>query len=316
VNIYHYEKTIQRPRVSICICTHAPDIPKLQRVINALSKQTLEPALWEVLLIENTEHQTLGESILSSLPCSYYLLQEPRQGKVNAMAAAARQICGDWVVFVDDDNLLAPDYLENLVALDHKFPQIGVFSASISGDFEVSVPEWAKHYLVYLAVREVEQPRWANCSPAPVGPVGAGMCVRVGLYREFAKLVLNGSISSGLGRTSGSLTAGTDDTVFMDIAFRSGYGCGDFPELKLVHIISACRLELSYIKRLVRDITYSHTLLAAPRRGRKIGLLRPALKFVFDHFLSYSEPSREIRSIRRARAEGLWRAKVRIWKQQ
>ncbi len=316
MKIHHHQESTEKPRVSICICTHAPDIPRLQRVINAISKQCLQPSLWEVLLIENSEQQSLKESILSSLPCSYKLLHERKSGKVNAMAAVASEICGDWVVFIDDDNLVAPNYLHNLLELDKVFPKIGVFSASISGEFEVSVAEWVKPYLIYLAVREVEQPTWANCHPAPVGPVGAGMCVRANLYHEFSNLVLNGSVSSGLGRTQGSLTAGTDDTVFMDIAFRSGYGCGAFPQLKLTHVIPKARLELSYIKRLVRDITYSHAILSAPRRARKVGILRSGLRFVYEQISSCSEPCSEVRAVKRAKSLGMLRAKFQIWKQQ
>lgn len=288
----------------------------LARVIEALARQSLDPRLWELLLIENAKSHSCDHSLLSPLPCASKLMIEKKSGKVNAMAAAAQEISGKWVVFVDDDNLVATDYLESLLKLHREFPQIGVFSASISGIFKAAVPEWANDYLIYLAIRRVETPKWANCYPAPVGPIGAGMCVRADLYQEFAQLVINGNLSSGLGRTQGSLMAGTDDTVFMDIAFCSGYGCGEFPELKLEHVIPPERLTLDYISRLVRDVTYSHTILERMRRSGRIRIMRSFLKLLIDQILLCTERSYEIRAIKRSKAYGSWRGKLHMWKQQ
>lgn len=271
-------------RVSVCICTHAPDFDVLSRVITALSVQTLDPRLWELLLVENAPRQTCEASCLSGLPCRYKLMLEPQPGKVRAMAAAAREVSGDWVVFVDDDNVLDPDYLETVLSISTDHPKLGVLSASIQGEFEVEVPEWARPFLPYLAVRPLEQEVWANFVAPHVGPIGAAMCVRREVYDRFAEDVVSGRIDPAQGRSAGSLAAGTDDTVFMSLAFEAGLGCGAFPELKMTHLIGRDRLEVDYLERLVRDISRSHAQLlpqASHRRGWRFkSRLREALTWM------------------------------------
>lgn len=263
--------------ITVCICTHAPNPAILPRVIDALSRQTIDPERWQVLLIENSEKQTCDVSMLSSLPCSHKLMIERKPGKVNAMAAACDELSGDWVIFVDDDNVLNHDYLEKLLDIADEHPKIGVMSASICGEFEVPVPIWAEQFLHYIAIRPLSRSYWANIHGAQIGPIGAGMCVKREIYDEFVKAIDCGDIDSSLGRTSGSLTAGTDDTVFMDIAFRLGYGCGSFQGLELTHLIKQDRLTLPYFRRIAYDMTRSHTILELKRNAKQAAFLRTKL---------------------------------------
>ncbi len=312
----HSEVINTKPPVTVILCSHNPKREYLEKVLDALNNQTLGYESWQLLLVDNASSPPIDKSVLESFRGNSQLLKVSLPGKVYAMAGVASEVKGDWVVFVDDDNVLEPDYLESLLNLHRNFPQIGVFSASITGSFETPVPEWALPFLRYLAVRKVPKPKWANCHPAPVGPVGAGMCVRSDLYREFVKLVAACEISAGLGRTQGKLSAGTDDTIFMDIAFRFGFGCGAFPELKLHHLIPANRLELNYLKRLVRDITHSHTVLEAQRNARKLNIFRSTVRLALDQIALFKEPSRQARMIKRAQSYGSWSGKFQIWKQR
>lgn len=218
------------------------------------------------------------------------------------MALAAGECTGDWIVFVDDDNLLAADYLEKLIELDKQFPKIGVISASITGEFESMVPPWAEPYLQYLAIRPLRRGVWGNIPGPHIGPIGAAMAVRRPLFEEFARRWRMGAVSPRLGRKAGSLAAGTDDSVFQDIAFDLDYGCGAFPELSMIHLIPSERLKLDYLRKLVRDITKSHAIMALDRGWRPafadyLRLVRAVVNAVF-------QPTREQRLIEFSRIKG------------
>jgi len=290
--------------VSVCICTHAPEMGRLSRVLEALSVQALSASMWEVLLVENSEQPSLDVSLLSPLSCHSKLMHESKPGKVHAMVTGAQAARGDWIVFVDDDNILFPDYLANLLKLSEAFPQIGVFSASIQGEFTAPVPDWARPYLNYLAVRELSQPQWANCHPAPVGPIGAGMCVKRELMHKFLEMYRRGEIGCGLTRTKDALTGGADDTLFMEIAFQSGYGCGAFPDLQHTHVIPASRLELNYLKLLVHDLTASHTVLGARWTKYKPSRIKAVARLALDLLSAFSIASPEQRAIEMAKHRG------------
>ncbi len=302
--------------ISVCICTHAPDLKLLARVLEALSRQTLDSHLWEVLLIENASEATIDVSILSSLPCESTLMLEGTPGKVHAMVAGAKTASGEWIVFVDDDNILAPDYLTNLLKLSGVHPKIGVFSASIDGEFEVEVPDWSKPYLIYLAIRKVTTPKWANCHPAPVGPIGAGMCVRKGILQSFVDVYDSGKIGAGLTRTKGDLFGGADDTLFMELAFDAGYGCGAFPDLRHTHVIPAVRLELDYLKRLVHDLTASHTVLGARMGAVKPSRIKSRIRLILSLLSCLKIPSPEKRAIEMAKHRGRYKGILAILNQK
>ena len=96
-------------------------------------------------------------------------------GLTPARAAGSEAARGGLLVFVDDDNVLAPDYLEACQTLNGRYPGIGVFSASIEAEPEAAPSVEMEPYWLYLAVRPLERDYWANLPAPHVWPIGAGM---------------------------------------------------------------------------------------------------------------------------------------------
>lgn len=293
-------------KISVVICTHNPRLDYLARVLDALARQTLSANLWKLIIVDNASSPALDLRDVAHSGLQPLLLTEPLPGKVHAMVSASRETEGDWIIFVDDDNVLDSDYLMSLLLLSEEFPRIGVCSSSIRGEFEKEVPDWAVEYLSYLAIRPLKCAVWGNITGAHIGPIGAGMAIRRKVYEAFVSDYRDGKIQAHLGRTVGSLTAGTDDTIFMDIAFREGLGCGAFPELQMTHLIAALRLTPCYMQKLVHDVTKSHALLAAARgEGKSLAaFLRIIKAFVWCALLL----SGQTRRIALARCSGQFSA--------
>src|SRR5215472_13106955 len=100
------------PDVSVVICTHNPREDYLKRVLEALQVQTLPIEQWELLLVDNASKESLdGKWDLTWHPKAR-CIRENQLGLTPARLRGIREAHADVLVFVDDDNLLASDYLE------------------------------------------------------------------------------------------------------------------------------------------------------------------------------------------------------------
>jgi glycosyltransferase involved in cell wall biosynthesis len=143
--------------ISVVICTHNPRSDYLQRVLSALKEQTFPKKEWELVLVDNASTLPLaGQWDLSWHPQSRIVL-ENTTGLTHARLCGIQNTSGELIVFVDDDNLLAPDYLENALDITKRLPCLGVFNGSIVGEFETPPPESVKFLLPQMAVREIHR---------------------------------------------------------------------------------------------------------------------------------------------------------------
>ena len=55
---------------------------------------------------------------------------EPELGLYAARHRAIRETDGDWIIFVDDDNELRPDYVSEGVRFISEHPEVGCFGVS------------------------------------------------------------------------------------------------------------------------------------------------------------------------------------------
>jgi GT2 family glycosyltransferase len=251
-------------RLSVIICTHNPRQDYLTRVLQALREQTLPITEWELLLVDNCSSKPLTCFDLSWHTNAIYI-REDTLGLTPARLCGITHARGEILVFVDDDNLLCPLYLETCLTIAAKFNFLGVWGGQQLSELEIVPPPFLLPFVsTYLACRRCDRVTWTNSFFADVMPVGAGMCVRLNIALLYKAHVEGNNISSRLGRKGDLLTSGDD----YDLAFTAcdhGLGMGVFPELTLTHIIPATRLQPTYILRLLEGNSYSLTLLRHSR---------------------------------------------------
>src|SRR6266487_2314818 len=98
--------------ISVIICTHNPRPDYLLRVLDALKAQTLPTEQFELLLIDNASTEPLASTWdLSWHPCSR-IIRENDVGLTSARLRGIRESLASMLIFVDDDNVLAKDYLK------------------------------------------------------------------------------------------------------------------------------------------------------------------------------------------------------------
>jgi len=254
--------------ISVIICTHNPLQDYLRRVLNALQAQTLPKAEWELLLVDNASDTALADTcVLSGHPQGRYI-REDELGLTPARLRGIRESGGDLLVYVDDDAVLAPDYLQTARTLFMEHPHLSVIGAGIlEPEFAVQPPPELVPYLGSLALRHVSAPFWSTNTKDLVSvPWGAGLCVRRRVCDSYQQLVKRLNVTELLDRRGKELF-GNGDVAFSWAAVGRGQGFGVFPELQVIHLISADRLTAQYFLQLAHDTNLSSGVLHYLQEG-------------------------------------------------
>jgi len=275
----------------------------LARVLEALKAQTLSTDNWELLVGDNASDEALaGWFDISWHPKARHI-QERQLGLTAARLCGIRESLGDLCVFVDDDNVLAKNYLKTALDLAHEYPKIGAFGGNIAGEFELLPEQWARPYFGYLAIREVSKDLWSNDpNHWQAMPCGAGMVIRSNVAAKYADEARNDPLKLALGRIGNTLSS-CDDSDLVMTAVSLDYGFGVFSSLKLDHLIPATRLTEEYLLRLVRSLHVSGGTLHFIRTGQLTPLQR-SFRSIARHLYSRLTMDRRSWKFYRAAREG------------
>jgi len=251
--------------LSVLIPTHNPDAQRLRRTFAGLKAQTLDAEMWEVVLIDNASTDPiLAETFNDDAPIALRLVDEPQLGLTAARRRGFAEAHAPLVVLVDDDNVLAPDYLEHVVRIFAGHPELGAIGGKSLPDFERNPPAELHEFLPLLALRDLGcepnvsrglRPAGSKLNEYPVAaaPIGAGMAIRREAALQWLRTEKDCAISDRRGR---ELSSGGDNDLVFSI-MEHGWEVGYFPVLVLTHIIPAGRLDEHYLARLNRGIQKS-----------------------------------------------------------
>lgn len=296
-------------KLSVILCTHNPNILYLNRVLNALQKQTLSFNYWELIVIDNLSSTPINEIVQVNWHFQAKVIIETELGLTPARIRGIKEAKGNIIVFVDDDNLLDTHYLEEVDRIANDYPFIGSWGGQVIAEFETLPPQWTKPYLNLLAIKEFQQSIWSNLTTTHITlPCGAGLCVRKEVAQLYIQQIENDFLRKELDRKGESLSSCGDSDLALT-ACDYGLGAGLFKELKLIHIIPNKRLSIIYLSKLIQEMTYSNTLLNFSR-----GILpsNNSIKFKMTIFIRNLLSNRYSRIMNRAMNKGLQKAYNRI----
>ena len=189
------------------------------------------------------------------------MIREDTLGLTSARLRGIAESDGNVLVYVDDDNVLAPDYLCTVVELFEAHPFLGAIGAGVlEPEFAVKPEPQFEPYLASLALRASSQALWSNnpTDRASV-PWGAGLGVTRPVAQAYRQLVEQLD-TDGLLDRRGQRLFGNGDVAFSWAAAQIDKGFGVFPQLRATHLIRAERLTQSYLLRLVHDSTFSNSV--------------------------------------------------------
>jgi glycosyltransferase involved in cell wall biosynthesis len=261
-------------KLSAVICTHNPRQDYLLRTLNSLRAQIMDQKDWELIIIDNQSSNPVSETANISWHHKGRIVVESELGLTPARIRGLAEAGGEIIVFVDDDNVIAPDYLDQVLEIFRTFPKIGCIGAGVlSPEFESEPIPMTRPYLSYLALREVNRDYWSNQSSGMI-PWGAGLAIRSAIKSLYVESMNSNILGKTLDRKGASLISGGDDE-FSHVAVKNGWGIGIFVSLRITHLIDSARLTIEYLERLMIANGKTRALLAH-LHNEAISPLRPA----------------------------------------
>ena len=245
------------PRVSVVVCTHNPRRAYLNAVVDALRLQSLSIGEWELLVIDNGSTEPVGNWVDLTWNPKGRVVCENQLGLTPARLRGINESKANLLVFVDDDNVLAENYLQAALQLAERQPQLGIWSGRIDLVFEEPPPEWTRKYWPFLVQRMVERDETTQEMrlKEPL-PVGAGMCVRREIALAYVNEAKRSKLRASLDRCGASLGSAGDTDMAM-LACALGWQRGVFTSLRLRHLIPPERVTEDYLVRLAEGISFS-----------------------------------------------------------
>jgi len=243
-------------KLSVIIPTHSPRESYLARTLDGLRRQTGVADDWELLLIDNASPVPLTGSLVEWQPHGR-VIREEQIGLTHARLRGIEEAQGELLIWVDDDNILQPDYLQQTVETFSSHPRLGAAGGISTPEYEQEPQAWYSCDLAPLGCRDLgakeEWMSWNALAPAypSHAPIGAGMVTRKEALLTWATAVQRDDRRRALGRTGAALTSGEDNDINLTL-LAAGWDLAYLPQLRLTHLIPPRRLTLDYQKRIAR----------------------------------------------------------------
>ena len=234
--------------ITVAICTYNNAV-LLNRVLASVEQQHIRSEhTWSTLVMDNNSSDATRDVVQrymdrGLIPGLQYV-REKRQGLGFARRRAVLHTESDLIAFVDDDCLLAPDWVEQAMVFYQGHPTIGAVGGRVQLLWESTPGDIALRYASMLA----EQ----NFGDAPrrlysVGLVGAGIVLR------RTALIESGWLDRMImtDRRGNKLSAHGDTEMLLRIR-NVGYELWYNPVMRLEHYIPRQRMSLDYLCRLQR----------------------------------------------------------------
>jgi len=245
--------------LSAIICTHNPRRDYLSATLDSLRAQVPLPngACWELILLDHASTSPIADVIDISWHSNARIIREERLGLTHARLRSFRESIGSIIVYIDDDNVLDPNYFWEAFSAMQANSNLGAAGGKSIPLFEVQPPVWFAELGIDLACRDLGDEAiyasWACCTPynrtyPECAPIGAGMVIRREAYAAYVDAVTSSLLRINLGRKGNDLSSGEDNDMVMSL-LAEGWDIAYLPQLSLRHLIPARRLTKAYLSR-------------------------------------------------------------------
>lgn len=243
--------------IDIVICTNSIASSSLARVVDSIVRQ--QPISLTVRLILVLNGKASSTPIHFTTPFEIEVIRIRGAGLSKARLAAFQHSKAEYLVLLDDDTVIAQDYLCHVQRYFEFHPDLGAGGGINIAEVEGGIPEWLGPCLPNMAIRDHGQNVIVSERRkfGPAIPVGAGMILRRAVAQRFRELFHSELDQNIFGRRPGSLQGG-EDTILAFCAFDVGLQCFYLPSLRLIHIINRRRVRRRYVAQLNFALGKSH----------------------------------------------------------
>jgi glycosyltransferase involved in cell wall biosynthesis len=242
--------------LELCMITHNPRREVLNLVLDSIVSQTVDKSAFQVLIVDNCSNPPLETGDFGGLESNrirFRIVKESRLGESAARVRAIKETSGPWVLFVDDDNELSPDFIKNGLKIIESHPELGCFGGKLLMPSNLVPRVWARNLLGYLGIRDfgsarisAKENRWGRWEPA-----GGGAFVHRTLLERYLEWVERPGFAYNLGRIGATSLASCDDSLLMRGSYELDRESSYEPTLSLWHHLNPKRFRFRHLRRLM-----------------------------------------------------------------
>ncbi len=254
--------------ISVIICCYNSANRILPTLEHLRFQKVLDNIKWELILVDNActdgtvdMAEKFWDRNKTEIPL--IIVYEVKPGLIYARKKGILAANFQYIVFCDDDNWLAQDYLLKAAEMLDKNPLYGIIGGNIEGVTEGAFPNWFEKFQSGYAVGNSFN---SEKDVSKIGVPGAGMVIR----KKICLDVFNDEIPMLCsGRIGGKLISGDDGEICMR-SYLLGYKTLYSPNLQLKHYIDQKRLTITYRDDLFNNFSLTHNINENYRRLQKV----------------------------------------------
>ncbi|MDQ1355489.1 MAG: hypothetical protein QG657_5799 [Acidobacteriota bacterium] len=240
------EEVILKPGVSVVVCCYN-SAEVIAPTIKALARQEVPPGIGcEVILVDNNcTDNTVGVAEdtwkKENSPYPLRVVKETEPGLIYARKIGAFCASYEILLFVDDDNILEPDWVEQLVDMYSRWPEVGAIGGYNEPLCQGEKPAWFDELSSMYACT----PKRENPSESGVKRTlfGAGLSMRTVVLRS----IFASSLPLYLVGMKKDIASRGEDSEICLRAGLMGWVLRYETSLKLKHYILKRRLNWDYV---------------------------------------------------------------------
>ncbi len=211
---------------------------------------------WDILIVDNNSDRATADRIAELVatwdsPVPLRSCHQPRQGLAYARQLAIETAEGDWVGFIDDDNLPQPTWVAEacgfIETVGSENPNLVAIGSRILGQYDRPLPDHFDGIQAFLAVRDQHHLHRFNPDRLQLPP-GAGLVVHRQSWLDRVPTEL-----SLAGRVGNLMVSGEDYAALIHLA-EDGGEIWYNPAMEVGHCIPWQRLQRGYLLPLAYGI--------------------------------------------------------------
>jgi len=234
------------PGFSIVMCCHdSAEVvsPSLEAVARLRIPDSLS---YELIIIDNNCTDAtieLAKSICVKTKINFKILKESMPGLIYARKRGVAAASYQYIIFLDDDNLICYDWIEKAYKIFKLYNNVGAIGGKVEPLSDNYYPIWFKKFQgVFACGPQAKKSGFVTLSKKML--VGAGLTIRTEIIQTLFSSTLQLFLT---GRTKGVLLRGDDSEICMRCVLM-GWDLWYESSICLQHNILINRITWSYVK--------------------------------------------------------------------
>jgi glycosyltransferase involved in cell wall biosynthesis len=240
-------------KLSCIICSYNREKYIGDALVSLASQENFDYNKAEFVLVNNNSSDNTGQICEKfrddhpELNIRYFL--ETQQGLSHARNRGITESQGDVCIFLDDDAVAGPGYLNAVYNFFESTPDAAAMGGKIIPKYEGKKPAWASEFLIPVFSVIDRGPGTSLFSDRHY-PVGANMSIRRELFSK------HGLFNPELGRRGGNMEGGEEKDIFL--RFRAtGAKIYYHGEAWVWHLVPVSRTSVQFLKKQALGIGFS-----------------------------------------------------------